>query len=65
MYNIQLSGACPKGPGPPPLEIEKPKKKKKKKKGHQSKFEAILPIFCYFFGRKSNFLSYFLSRPPP
>ena len=36
-----------------------------KKKGHQSKFEAISPIFCYFFSRKYNFLSYFLSWAPP
>ena len=45
---MMVSGACPggggpKGPGPPPLEI-----KKQKKKSHQSKFEAISPIFCYF-----------------
>ena len=49
---------------PPPLEMEK-QKKKSKKKGHQSKFEAISPIFCYFFSRKYNFLSYFLSWAPP
>ena len=46
---------------PPPLEIEK----QKKKKGHQSKFKAISPIFCYFFTRKYHLLSYFLSWPPP
>ena len=57
-----MSGACPgggaQGPGacPPPLEIEK------QKKGHQSKFSAISPIFCYFFSRKYYFLSYFLEK---
>ena len=44
---------------PPPLEIEK-----QKKKGHQSKFKAISPIFCYFFSRKYH-LIYFLSWAPP
>ena len=57
-------GACPAG-GPegsgPPYKL---KSKKKKKKGHQSKFQAISPIFCYFFSRKFNFLSYFLSWAP-
>ena len=36
-----------------------------KKKGHQSKFLAIWPIFCYFFSQKYNFLCYFLSWAPP
>ena len=48
---------------PPPLEIEK--QKKKKKKGHQGKFSAISPIFCYFCSLKYHFLSSFLSWAPP
>ena len=54
-------GACPGGGAAPPLEIEK----QKKMKGHQSKFEASSPIFGYFFGRKYNFLTHFLSWAPP
>ena len=53
-------GACPgrggKGPAPPKIE--------KLKKGHQSKFQAISPIFCYFFSRKYHFLCYYLSWAP-
>ena len=58
VHRCVYRGGGPKGPGPPPLEIDK---QKKKKKGHQSKFKAILPIFCYFFSRKYHLLSYFLS----
>ena len=51
------SGACPGGGlHGPPLKNEK-QKKKKKKKGHQSKYQATSPIFCYFFSRKYHFLS--------
>ena len=60
--NVIFAGACPGGgggKGPAPLlEIEK------QKKGHQSKFEAISPIFCYFFSRKYHFLYYFVSWAP-
>ena len=55
---VQGEGGGAKWPGPPPP-------RKWKKKGHQSKFEAISPICCYFFSRKFNFLSYFLSWAPP
>ena len=48
---------------PPPLQIEK--QEEKKKKGHQSKFQDVLPIFCYFSTRKYHFLIYFLSWAPP
>ena len=45
---------APRGLGPPPRNC-------KAKKGHQSEFQAISPIFCYFFSRKYHFLCYFLS----
>ena len=60
----RVSRGGAQGAWAPPLEIEK-QKKKKKKKGHQSKYYAISPIFCYFFSRKYHFLSYFLSWAPP
>ena len=58
--HVQGTGACPGGggKGPPPRNW------KAKNKGHQSKFQAISPIFCYFFSRKYYFLCYFSELGP-